>query len=173
MFPIMGQVNVLFVLLALAVVMALACKFKILPFGMAALAADRDTPSRDGRTYNYPLAAAKLIYEGSLCVLDSSGNAAPGSTATGLVCIGRARGNYDNSAGSAGDISGEFEQGVFQWGNSASTDAITKAEIGDQCYIVDDQTVAKTSATSTRSVAGIVVDVDSAGVWVRTAFAGA
>jgi hypothetical protein len=33
--------------------------------------------------------------------------------------------------------------------------------------VVDDQTVAKTNGSSTRSVAGIVRQVDSDGVWVE------
>jgi len=60
------------------------------------------------------------------------------------------------------------QPGIHRWENSAAGDAITKAEIGDRCYIVDDQTVAKTDGSSTRSPAGIVVAVDSLGVWVDT-----
>ena len=52
-------------------------------------------------------------------------------------------------------------------GNSAAGDAITRAEIGDVCYIVDDETVAKTNGTSTRSAAGTIRDVDAQGVWVE------
>jgi hypothetical protein len=59
------------------------------------------------------------------------------------------------------------QPGIFRWQNSASADAIAKAEIGDDCFIVDDQTVAKTNGTNTRSVAGKVVQVDAQGVWVR------
>ena len=36
------------------------------------------------------------------------------------------------------------------------------------CYVVDDETVAKTNGTNTRSRAGVVVDVDAQGVWVTT-----
>lgn len=46
-------------------------------------------------------------------------------------------------------------------------DAIALADIGSDCYIVDDQTVAKTSGSATRSVAGKIFDVDAAGVWVN------
>jgi hypothetical protein len=60
---------------------------------------------------------------------------------------------------------------VFRWENSANADLITQAEVGTDCYIVDDQTVAKTSATNTRSKAGRVVSVDDAGVWVATGLA--
>jgi len=136
----------------------------------AALTADRDTTSRESVIFSYPVAAAKKIYAGSLVVLDASGNAEPGTTATGKVAIGRAREFIDNSAGAAADLNVEVEQGTFRWGNSSAGDAITKAEIGDTCYIVDDQTVAKTDGTGTRSAAGKIVDVDSDGVWVKTVY---
>ena len=134
---------------------------------MTALSADRNTPSRAGVEFLDPVAAAKTIYAGALVVLDASGNAAPGSTATGLIARGVAQAAVNNSGGSAGDASVPSRAGVFRFENSASTDAITRAEIGDPCYIVDDQTVAKTDGTSTRSEAGTVVDVDDDGVWVR------
>ncbi|MDI1231339.1 MAG: hypothetical protein PSU93_09340 [Methylobacter sp.] len=131
-----------------------------------ALTADRNTPSRSGQQFSYPLAAAKL-FAGSIGVINSSGYLTKGSTATGLKCVGRINAQVDNSAGNAGDVSGEVENGTFRWKNSAAADAITLAEVGTVCYIVDDQAVAKTSGTGTRSPAGIVVDVDADGVWVR------
>lgn len=137
---------------------------------MTALAANRATPFREGGVLELPVAAAKHIYQGSLVAIDASGNAEPGSTATGKLAAGRAEAEVDNSSGSAGDLSVRVRQGTFRWGNSTSTDEITAAEIGDQCYIVDDQTVAKTNGGSTRSVAGRVVDVDAQGVWVETDF---
>jgi hypothetical protein len=62
---------------------------------------------------------------------------------------------------------------VFRWDNSTGNEAVTRAQIGDACYIVDDQTVAKTDGAAgqnpaTRSPAGTVVDLDDDGVWVRT-----
>ena len=57
-------------------------------------------------------------------------------------------------------------KGVFPFKNSAAADEITNAEIGSDCYIVDDETVAKTDGTGTRSVAGKVFLVDDYGVWV-------
>jgi len=81
---------------------------------------------------------------------------------TDKVC-GRFVANYDNSGGSAGDINGEAEQGVFRWANG---DSITIANIGSACYASDDQTVNQSDSAGTRPFAGIVVDVDSTGVWV-------
>lgn len=140
---------------------------KVFPFAMAALAEDRDTIMRDGSTYSYQVEAAKLIYAGSLVVLNASGYAEPGTTATGKIAVGRAEVQIDNSLGDAGDLSVTVREGVFQFANSADADLITIAEIGDACFIVDDQTVAKTSGGNTRSIAGVIRDVDSNGVWVQ------
>lgn len=134
---------------------------------MSALTKDRDTFEREGTLVSYDVAAAVEIFKGALVVLDSSGNAKPGVTGTGLIAAGRAEEHIDNSAGSAADLQVLVREGVFQFANSAGGDEITKAQIGDSCYIVDDQTVAKTSGGSTRSVAGWVRDVDSAGVYVQ------
>ncbi|EGF92430.1 hypothetical protein ABI_08660 [Asticcacaulis biprosthecium C19] len=46
-------------------------------------------------------------------------------------------------------------------------DLVTVAEIGKVCYLADNQTVAKTSNTNVRAIAGRVTGVDSDGVWVR------
>ncbi|MFZ1680357.1 MAG: hypothetical protein WAT70_05000, partial [Rhizobiaceae bacterium] len=91
-----------------------------------------------------------------------------GATATTLTAAGRAEQRVDNSDGAAAAKSIRVRSGVFRWNNSAAGDAITAAEIGDECFIVDDNTVAKTNGGATRSVAGKIVNVDAHGVWVRT-----
>ena len=133
---------------------------------MAALAAARNTKERAGEVFGFPVVASDIVYQGSLVAL-SAGYAAPGATGTGLVAIGRAEETVDNSTGSAGAVSVRVKRGVFQFGNSSDGDAIAQADVGADCYIVDDQTVAKTSGTNTRSVAGKIVAVDSGGVWVQ------
>lgn len=137
---------------------------------MGALTADRNTASRTGDLLAAGCAASVACFAGGIAVLDSSGNIKPGVTGTGLVCVGRFEEYVDNSAGAADAVKATARRGVFRFGNSSAGDAITVAEIGDVCYIVDDQTVAKTSGSATRSVAGIIEDVDSAGVWVRMGF---
>lgn len=126
------------------------------------LAADRNTPRREGDLFDYPVAAATEIFAGSLVVLDSSGNAEPGSTATGKVAVGRAE-EYVSNPGAAGAEVVKVRAGVFRWDNG---DSITRAEIGDTAYVVDDETVSKDG--SGKSPAGRIVDVDAGGVWVRT-----
>ena len=130
---------------------------------MTALAKDRSTVEYPGLSYSYPMIAADIIYKGALVVLDTAGNAEPGSTATGKKCVGRSEEYQDNSSGSATDLNILVKPGVFRWGNG---DTITKAHIGDTAYIVDDQTVSK--AAGGKSAAGIIVAVDSLGVWVES-----
>ena len=134
---------------------------------MAALTKDRDTKRRDGAQFSDPVAASTKIYAGSLVCLNASGYAVPGSTATTLKARGVAQEQVDNSAGSAGDLRVDTRRGIFKFGNSASADLIAIADIGNDCYIVDDQTVAKTNGSNTRSVAGKIRQVDSDGVWVE------
>jgi hypothetical protein len=134
---------------------------------MVALSKPRLTDEREGAVYTAPVAAATKIWQGSLVALNASGNAVPGSVATTLKGFGRAEGTVDNTGGAAGDQTVDVKKGIFRFGNSAGGDLIARADIGNDCYIVDDQTVAKTSASSTRSIAGKIADVDSGGVWVR------
>lgn len=133
---------------------------------MAALSADRNTPSRPASLREPPAAAAVKFYAGAIAMVNAAGNATPGATATSCRGIGRVARQVDNSGGSAGDVNVQVETGVFRYGNSASTDTIGRGDIGADCYIVDDQTVAKTNGSNTRSVAGKVFDVDALGVWV-------
>ncbi len=135
---------------------------------MTALTKDRNTKERNLAFLNLLVATGVQIHAGSLVCLNSSGYAVPGSTATGLKAIGRAEEGVDNSDGSDGDLTVKVKVGTFLYGNSSSTDEITAADIGNLCYIADDQTVAKTSASSTRSPAGYIVDVNDEGVWVTT-----
>lgn len=132
-----------------------------------ALTADRDTPERAGVDFSFPVAAATKIYAGALVALDAAGDAVPGSAATTLTAVGRADEQVDNT-GAAGDKVIAVRKGVFRFVNSG-TDPITRAEIGADAYIVDDETVAATDGTGTLSVAGKIVDLDADGVWVEIA----
>lgn len=134
---------------------------------MAALTGERDTQARRGEVLAYPLAADAVCYQGGLGVLNA-GYAVPGSVATGLIAVGRFDETIDNTGNAAGANTILIRQGDFKWANSASADLIERDDIGKDCYIVDDQTVALTNGSSTRSRAGIILDVDSdGGVWVR------
>jgi hypothetical protein len=142
---------------------------------MTALATDRLTkfagpyPGRG----TYGTAANVRLFKGAMLALDSAGRVVPGGAlSTGaLTAIGKCSAQYDNRTGSvlggaADAANAECEYGVFGWANSAAADAITVANVGQVCFMVDDQTVALTSAGGTRGPAGIVSEVRGTLVYV-------
>ena len=133
---------------------------------MTALAADRNTPRLGGEIKSMGMAATAKIFAGSIVMRNATGYATKGAAALGLVGAGMALEQVDNTAGNDGDLTIKLREGVFRFANSAAADEITAADIGKLCYTVDDQTVAKTNGSNTRSVAGIVAGVDDLGVHV-------
>ena len=131
-----------------------------------ALSEGRNTKRRDAVHVSHPIATSKTIFAGGMVtLLDSGGWAVPAGTASAGNAVGVAEDTVVNG-GANGVESVTTRKGCFQFLNSASSDEITRADIGKPCYIVDDQTVAKTNGSGTRSRAGRVFDVDGEGVWV-------
>lgn len=128
------------------------------------MTAPRNTQERDARTFDFARAAAVTLWPGRIGCLNASGLATPGATATTLKAVGRVVRQYTDDAG---NVRVEMERGCFKYANSAAGEAIANADYGAQVFIVDDQTVAKTNGTNTRSVAGICRGVDADGVWVE------
>lgn len=135
---------------------------------MAAATSDRNTNQRHGRLRNFAVAAATVIPAGVMAALNASGQLVNGATSTTLKCVGVAKVNINNASGAAGDVRGETEAGIFgPFANSSAGDQIALADVGADCYMVDNQTVAKTNGSNTRSVAGKVWDVTADGVYVN------
>lgn len=131
-----------------------------------ALAKDRNTKSRMCGNWSYKVGTGVKIYAGALVALNATGFLVPGSTATTLTAAGRAEVAVDNTSGADGAVRCEVTEGVFLFKNSAA-DPVVQADVGKDCYIVDDETVAHTNGTNTRSRAGKVREVEAAGVWVQ------
>ena len=130
---------------------------------MAGLTQDRLTPERAGNLLVLPMAASSTIFAGSLVAVNGDGFAVPGSTATGLTAAGRAEEAKTNGVTAGAEIV-RVRRGTFKFAN-LEADPVTK--LLTTCYIADDQTVAATSGTNTRSVAGKVLAIDADGVWVE------
>lgn len=129
------------------------------------LSAGRNTfEVRDGRTLILPVKANVKIFEGSIVVIDSTGNAVPGKKATGLLSAGRAEEYVDNSGGADGAKTIKVRRGVFKWSND-STAPVTGKDILKNCYIVDDETVTITETGS--SIAGKVIGLENGEVLVE------
>lgn len=133
---------------------------------MTALTQDRNTVRRDGTYIAPPVAGNARIFSGALVAINALGLAVPGATSAALAGAGVAMTRADNTGGADGAIRVQLSLLPAQFTNSAGADAITLADVGKDCFMVDDQTVAKTNGTNTRSRAGRVFDVDADGVWV-------
>jgi hypothetical protein len=140
---------------------------------MTALAADKQIIEADEKWLEYPeppltIAADTLIYHGAVVAVNSSGYVVPGSADPTLKVLGWSRGRVDNTDGAAGAEKVPYCRKPIRMVNSSSTDALTNADVGELCYLVDDQTVARTSGGGDRPVAGRVRHVHStAGVLVE------
>jgi len=128
-----------------------------------------DTPRRSGVILVAPVAAATALFAGGLGARDALGNSVPASDTAGLVVLGRIQTDVDNSAGAAGDLSANFEAGVFRYANSAGT-PLTNADVGHAGFVEDDETVSGNPGNN-GIVAGLVVEVDADGVWIDTRYA--
>jgi len=134
---------------------------------MAALTAPRNTPEVLGEVRGFPLPAGGKVFAGAIVALTAAGFAA-GATATAAnVTVGRADETVDNADGADGAVRVKVRRGVFRFANSGGADAIALTEVGKPCFVVDDQTVAKTDNAGARPRAGTVFDVDANGVWVE------
>lgn len=145
-----------------------------------ALTGPKKTTQGTGRgLVNLGVKALATLFQGGL-VMASSGYATPAAAGTGgndfakinAVSLFRLIGVAQMSAiGSAvdGAVPIDVQQGDWLCKNSAGVDAITVANIGHYCFVVDDETVARTSNFRTRPRAGVVIAVTSTGVMVRIA----
>ena len=136
---------------------------------MPPLTQERDTQRRNGDQASYPVAAAARIFAGAIvCISTATNFATRGATATTLKAVGVADVTIDNTAGANGEQRVPVRRdGWFPFANSAAGDLIVLGDVGSDCFIVDDQTVAKTNGTNTRSVAGKVRDVTATAVWIE------
>jgi hypothetical protein len=96
---------------------------------MTALTAARNTPERTGAILGFPVKGSTKAIQGGLAVLNA-GYAAPGTTATGLVALGRFEETVDNTAGADGALNVTVKAGTFKFANSASADLIAQADAG-------------------------------------------
>ncbi len=135
---------------------------------MAALSAARNTRrmiSSHDQIRTYGMATGVTIYQGSLVMIDA-GYLKPAAASTTGICAGRAMTTKTNS-GADGAVKMDVEEGTFKWA-ALGADPPVAADVGKQAYMATDQEVAKTDGTNTREAAGIIVQVDSDGIWVQS-----
>ena len=131
------------------------------------LTASRNTQQKDAELIPLLVATGVKIFGGALVAINAGGYAVPGAVSATLKYVGRAEEYCDNTAGADGaETVLVRRKKAFKWLNSA-TDPVAQADVGNTVYIIDDQSVAKTSGSAARSVAGKLLGVDTDGVWVE------
>ena len=117
------------------------------------------------------LAKTGLVFNnGAMVAVAATGYLIPAITSTTLKRFARVNLSPERVVSTVALPSGaktlKIEFGEFSWSNSTAADAITQADVGNDCYAVDDATVAKTDGGGTRSKCGKIMAVDASGVWV-------
>lgn len=132
---------------------------------MTALTADKKTEYTEGVELSIPVDDGDKIYAGALVCVNADGYAVPGADTAGLIFEGISRESVDNSLGQDGDVSVTVRRrGLFKM---AFGHEISQANVGDQAFIVDDQTVDLAANCTNDIFCGIIADViDSTHAWV-------
>lgn len=129
---------------------------------MAALTADRQTPSKDAELKGFPV-GVDIIYKGALVAVDDNGYLLAAADAAGYRVVGVAEENVDNSGGSAGDKECRVRSGRAFKFNATS---ITQAMVGDLMHVVDDQTFDEAAGTNGVPCGRLVEYVSATEGWI-------
>jgi len=134
---------------------------------MTALAKDKDTVYREGVELDLEVAASTTLYAGAGICVNAAGYAVPAADTADFKSAGVAQEQVDNSAGAAGDKKVTVRRhGLFKF----VTAGLTIANIGDDVFWVDDQTVALAATTTNDVPAGKIAGFISAtAIWVDIA----
>jgi len=136
-----------------------------------------DTQIRAGEFLYAPVDALTQIWAGVLVALDqATGFLVYATDAAGLSVLGRAEYDVNNTGDSTGGaLSARVGRGVFKYQNSsrsAGDYALAAANIGQLCYVENEQTVQTISGSSHKVVAGVFLGLDTdGGAWVDTRIA--
>lgn len=133
---------------------------------------DFAAPHRDGELMPVPVAKAELIPAGTIVCINAKGFAVGGKEAVDLVYAGRAEERADNREGNDGEkVVLVRRKKAFRWLNDGS---ITQAMLGKRVYVLNNRTLtatdgadSKAAKPASRSHAGVVIMLESDGVWIE------
>lgn len=133
--------------------------------GATAASAEVNTPYRTAVDMVL-VQGSNIVYAGTMVCVDSSGLVEHATDAASKKVVGRAEVTQDNTGSNySATRTIRVRRGCFRWVNG---DSFTDANIGDLAYVEDNQTVQKAASASQDIIAGVIIDVDSDGVWVDT-----
>ena len=143
---------------------------------MSALAAHRTDFENKGpliNTIGYKAKANKVFYNGAMVAVDSSGYLVPAAATAGLRVAGCCdlgnKDKVDTTGTSDGDIMITVLAGVFPQHIGTSTDAVNQADVLNDVYVLDDNTISRLPGAG-RPVAGQLIAVVGSLAWVGIGF---
>lgn len=109
-----------------------------------------------------PALASAVFYGGSIVMTNAAGFNLPGATATGQFVRGICTSpKTARSPNGTDEVS--WEEGDFEVESGTAGDALTFANVGDDVFVIDDNTVGATNGGATRSTAGKLVAISPNG----------
>jgi hypothetical protein len=132
---------------------------------MTALAKDKLIEYRDGVELEFEMAASEKVFAGALSCVNAAGYCLEGSDTAGLIFQGWALEQVDNSSGDDGDLKITLRRrGLVK---VIMDTAITIANVGDNVFLVDDQTVDLVGNTTNDIFCGIIAGyIDTTHAWI-------
>lgn len=126
---------------------------------------ERDTVMKGPplRMYDYQMAASTTIRQGWMVGVNAAGLLVPMTAVNSLRCVGRAEETKTSAA--SGATFCKVYSGTFKWKNHG-TNTVVAANRQAVVYAEDNDTVGNVAGSL--SVCGIVEEIESDGVWVRT-----
>ena len=131
---------------------------------MTAATNDIQTEVMDGVQLAFPVNGTSKIFAGTLVCVNADGHLVPGADTAGLIFQGMALQYKDNTTGADGDLTCVVRRrGLVKMAIAAAT----QANVGDNVFLVDDQTCDFAGNTTNDIFCGIVAGyIDSTHVWV-------
>ncbi len=132
---------------------------------MTELSEDKQIEYREGVELEFEMAASEKVFGGALACVNVAGYCLEGSDTSGLIFQGLATEQVDNADGSNGDLSIVLRRrGLFK---VILDTAITIANVGDNVFLVDDQTVDLTANVTHNIFCGIIAGyIDTTHAWI-------
>jgi hypothetical protein len=130
-----------------------------------ALTQDKKSEYKDGVEASYPVNEGSKIFAGALVAFDTNGDIIPGADTAGLVFAGVSLEYIDNSGGADGALNVLVRRkGVYRMKSSSS---LTKANVGNKVFLVDDQTVGLAATTTNDVFCGVIAEfISSSEAWI-------
>lgn len=132
---------------------------------MSALTIDKKLEYTEGVEVEPPVGASQEIFSGGFVCVNADGYLVPGADTATLIFHGVSREYVDNSSGSNGDLNCKVRRrGLVK---ALMGTVITQANVGDNVFLVDDQTVDLVGNVSNNILCGIIAGyINTTHAWI-------